>query len=97
MGRPVGSRNKIGPGNSAYGGLMKEVLTNPPEIADRRSTPRYDLILCIRAFRDGRFKGLWELSRVDNDGKRFIIVDATSRQSVVNMVNRQIMKMVIAS
>ncbi len=57
----------------------------------------YDLTLSLRVYRrNQKWPGQWELTKVDNDGKRTIIVDATSRQSVINMVNRQIMRMVIA-
>lgn len=53
--------------------------------------------MSLRVYRrHEKWPGQWELTKVDNDGKRTTIVDATSRQSVINMVNRQIMKMVIA-
>lgn len=94
MGRPKGSVNK--PKEGALTMVQDASIVLPPILEERRAQVRYDLTLSIRAFRTGNWKGLWELTKVDNDGKRTIIVDATSRQSVINMVNRQIMKMVIA-
>lgn len=92
MSRPVGSKNKFGPGNLPGGGLLREVLSLPPV-----QPIHYDLTMSLRVYRrHEKWPGQWELTKVDNDGKRTTIVDATSRQSVINMVNRQIMKMVIA-
>lgn len=77
---------------------IKDVQITPLVLTTPKITPiHYDLNLSIRAFRSGNWKGLWELSKLKNDGTREIIIDATSRQSVINMVNRQIMRMVIAS
>jgi hypothetical protein len=95
LSRPIGSKNK------PILVKLEESTLKASECLPVRTDgflPKihYDLNLSIRAFRTGNWKGLWELSKVDDNGKRTIIIDATSRQSMINMVNRQIMKMVIA-
>lgn len=105
MSRPAGSKNKpkaledLIPDATK---LIKGVVVAPmaPGISDlvqgeRRKTIRYDAQFGIRALREGQFKGLWELVRIDNEGKRTIIMDASTRQSIIVMVNRQIMKIII--
>jgi hypothetical protein len=55
---------------------------------------RYDLVLGIRALRNGPFKGLWELVKL-TDGKREVLTDANSRGMVINIATRYIMKIVV--
>lgn len=102
MSRPAGSKNKSkGTLNElavVFGEKrIGEIISHSNNMLKEINKVHYDLTLSIRAFRTGQWKGLWELSKLENDGKRVIIVDATSRQSVINMVNRQIMRMVIAA
>lgn len=59
---------------------------------------RYDAIFGVRNLRNGPFKGLWELVRMDNKGNRIqILTDANSRGMIITIINRHIMKIVVQS
>lgn len=87
MSRTLGSKNK-------------EIPTLPPLI-NRTPTPQempihYDEILAVRTLRNGRFKGLWELVRLNHDGSvKQVLTDANSRGMIITMTTRQIMKIVV--
>lgn len=75
---------------------IAEISQVPVEhIPELRKSIRYDAIFGIRAFRNGQWKGLWELVKLDNEGNRKVIIDATSRQSMMGMLNREVTRIVI--
>ncbi len=87
MSRPLGSRNKT-----------SETATLPPLKTTGPISPpiHYDEIIGVRTLRSGRFKGLWELVRLNHDGTvKQILTDANSRGMIITMMTRQIMKIVI--
>lgn len=81
MGRPLGSKNK------------------PEILPDRKQFDQaihYDEILGIRMLRTGQFRGLWELVRLDDRGKvRQVLTDANSKGSMINLMNRAVMRIVV--
>jgi len=65
-------------------------------IAEKSEPIRYDCVLAVRALRSGPFKSLWELVQLDEKGNRKrVITDANSRGSILQMMNREIMRLVI--
>lgn len=99
MGRPIGSKNKPSKEEQKF----LEIANGPRlEVVDQRLKPReeaihYDAIFGIRAFREGRWKGLWELVKISNEGKRTVITDANSRGMMINLINRELTKIVIGA
>lgn len=56
----------------------------------------YDCVMGVRALRNGPFRGLWELVLLDdNMGRKQVLTDANSRGMIINIMNRQIMKIVV--
>ena len=93
MGRPKGSVNKtketVAP-TALYGNAnIPTVIISQPI--------HYDVMFGIRNLRNGPFKGLWELVKLDSTGKRQVITDANSRGSIITMINKHILKIVIQS
>ena len=72
----------------------------PVTLPDRKQFTKpihYDEILGIRVLRKGQFRGLWELVRLDDEGKvKQVITDANSRGMVINLATRLILKIVAA-
>jgi len=110
LSRPVGAKNKpkdfsqqarerdktLYPSVLTPVVIQDKLATPVPPVLERRAEPiRYDALFGIRVLRNGPFKGLWELVQLDNEGKRNVLTDANSRGMVVNLVNRQIMKIVV--
>ncbi len=89
MSRPLGSKNKV-----------SDIPTLPPLINRPIEIPKvpihYDEILAVRTLRNGRFKGLWELVRLNDKGEvKQVLTDANSRGMIITMMTRQIMKIVV--
>ena len=58
----------------------------------------YDEILAVRNLRNGRFKGLWELVSLDDQGiVKKVHTDANSRGMIITMMTRAVMKIVVQS
>lgn len=56
----------------------------------------YDAVFGIRNLRSGRFKGLWELVQLNDDGSvKQVLTDANSRGMIITMMNKQILRIVI--
>lgn len=91
MTRPLGSKNKPKEtiGNFSSTATMPNV-TVQPEV-------HYDLCIAVRAHRKGIWAGknLWELVTLNN-GIRKVVIDATDRRSIINMVVKYIGKIVVA-
>lgn len=95
MSRPAGSKNKQKHWENE---LTKYEIPNAAKlIKPEQDKVHYDAIFGIRAFRTGQWKGLWELVKISNDGTRRIVVDATSRGSMINLLNRECMKIIIGA
>lgn len=97
MGRPMGSKNKESVPVTIPGIPIPKTVTYGQGITVAPAPVRYDAIFGIRNHRTGIWKGqnLWELTRLDNDGKRTVLIDATDRRSIINYVVRQIGKIVV--
>lgn len=84
MGRPIGSKNK--PAQNTTG----------PVITVAAPATHYDVVFGIRCLRSGPFSGQWELTKLGDGGERLeVIIDATERASVINMVARRIQRIVV--
>jgi len=100
MGRPKGSLNKQKTWVASPAQLdspIPQTVATLPVVPMLNQPPaiRYDALFGIRNLRSGPFKGLWELVKLDQDGKRFVITDANSRGSIISLITKQILKIVI--
>lgn len=97
MGRPAGSKNKPKDNGHVETREVPIVHENPIRGGDHPSDSiRYDVILAVRNLRSGQFKGLWELVELNNDlTRKQVLTDANSRQSLLNLVHRRVMRIVV--
>lgn len=90
MSRPLGSKNKTTVIEQTEGKVER------PYVAITPQPTRYDSILAIRNLRNGPFKGLWELVKLNSDmSVEKVLTDANSRGMVITMMNREILKIVV--
>lgn len=76
-------------------GITKEEIL--PDRKQFTESVHYDEILAVRVLRKGPFRGLWELVRLDDQGKvKQVLTDANSRGMIITMMNRSIMRIVVA-
>ena len=82
-------------------GRSRQVFNESPIESQKPEEEKisYDLLVGIRSHRTGRWKGhnLWELVKIDSEGKRTVLIDASDRRSIINYVVRQIGKIVVYS
>lgn len=87
MSRPLGSKNKT---------FIEDIKTPIIKQPTIDYPIHYDEILGVRTLRNGRFKGLWELVRLNHDGSvKQVLTDANSRGMIITMMTRQVMKIVV--
>lgn len=56
----------------------------------------YDEVFGVRVLREGQFRGLWELTRLTDNGEiKQVLTDANSRGMILTMMNRAVMKIVV--
>lgn len=68
-------------------------IVAPPKTVEVPA-PAYDLVMLVRHIHSGSFAGLWELRVANPDGTTKIIVDASTRQSVINKASELIARTV---
>lgn len=91
MGRPLGSKNK----KTSFDHHPEPLTIQRVEIEEKKLI-HYDEVLGVRSLRNGPFKGLWELVRLNDDGTvKQVLTDANSRGMIITMATRQIMKIVV--
>jgi hypothetical protein len=73
-----------------------QTVTGPlPDRKQFTEALHYDEILGIRCLKKGQFRGLWELVRLDDQGKvRQVLTDANSKNFIITMASRAIYKIV---
>lgn len=97
MGRLKGSRNKKRIDVECLHAIeaSEEVTTatlNSSSV-EIKTEASLDLVLGIRRLKEGRFHGLWQIVEI-KDGVETILIDATSKASVMNVARTEIARCV---
>lgn len=88
MGRTKGSKNK-----RAIVNEIREVEANDQIENLKISSPSFTLALGFRHLGAGSpFAGLWQMSVIESDGTERVVMDATSKASIINMASNAIAK-----
>lgn len=76
--------------------MASPLKIKPIVTKEDREKIHYDAVFGIRVLRNGQFKGLWELVRLDSEGNRVqVLTDANSRGMCMTILNRQLQKIVV--
>lgn len=80
----------------SLGELSQTSCTNGASVVTLMPIPRqFTLMLGIRHLDKGdKFPGLWQLCVVESDGTEKVLIDATSKGSIINMVQNEIARCV---
>ncbi len=85
MGRPKGSKNKRVEVAQTFGTASTVTLDRP------EFNQACDLILGVRHLgSESKFPGLWQLVRIEQDGTEKILIDASSKMSILNIARLEI-------
>lgn len=107
MSRPFGSKNKtdqyVDRDKTLYPRPMSPVTIPKTTVIERTEgvvapAIRYDAVFAVRNMRNGPFKGLWELVKLNADQSvEKVLTDANSRGMIITMITREILRIVVQS